>query len=88
MTRPDFLEMARAWLVRAQGHARPANEQSLAAEFERAWELGVANAIEALPSPPETGLDDSEYAGFSIGVDAAETAIRRLTDKPTDSRGN
>jgi hypothetical protein len=103
--RPNFLEMARAWLVRAQGHARPENEKSLAVELERAWELGIANAIEALPraEPHEWGDEgrpgnphgaagnEAVHAwerGFSIGIGEAETAIRKLTDKPTDPRGN
>lgn len=76
-TRPDFATMARAWLVRARGHASPSNEESLAAELERAWELGIANAIEAVDAHP----DDPIMTGV-------QDRIRELTDKPTDPRGN
>ena len=48
MSRPNFVEMAREWLVRATGHARKNEEESLARELERVWELGIANSIEAL----------------------------------------
>lgn len=54
MKKPNFSDLAREWLVRAQGHARPEHEKSLAAEMERVWELGVANAIE-VANGHETG---------------------------------
>lgn len=40
MKAPDFAEMARAWLVRSQGHASPSGEKSLATELEKAFVLG------------------------------------------------
>ena len=81
MVRPDFLEMARAWLVRAQGHSRPESERSLATELESAWELGIANAIEVVAGAPlATPTDD--------GIEALTAAIRQLTDKPVEPRGN
>jgi hypothetical protein len=78
LTRPDFIEMARAWLVRATGHARESTEQSLAAEIERVWELGIANAIEA--------VHDFDADGpIPIRI---EEKLRALLEKPTDPRGN
>jgi hypothetical protein len=43
MSKPDFVTIAREWLVRAQGHARVSDEQSLANELERVFELAVMN---------------------------------------------
>ncbi len=40
MSRPDFKEIAREWLVRAMGHARTSTEESLGAELERVYGLG------------------------------------------------
>ena len=40
MTIPDFETLAREWLVRVQGHSRPANEEALATELKRVFELG------------------------------------------------
>jgi hypothetical protein len=40
MNKPDFAEVARDWLVRAQGHARAPHEQSLAVELEKVFERG------------------------------------------------
>ena len=36
----DFKELARDWLVRAQGHARAPHEDSLAKELQRVFDLG------------------------------------------------
>lgn len=81
MSKPDFIEMAREWLVRATGHARASTEQSLAAELEKLWELGIANAIEAA-APFEEVCQDCETGELVV------EAIRQLTDKPADPRGN
>ncbi len=40
MSKPDFLEMASEWLVRAQGRAQAKDVESLSAEFERVFDLG------------------------------------------------
>lgn len=48
MSRPNFKDLAREWLVRAQGHARPEHEESLAKEIRSAYELGAAHAIEVV----------------------------------------
>lgn len=79
--RPDFLEMARAWLVRAQGHARPEHEKSLASELERLWELGIANAIEAADAVARS-------PGVGQDINDAIDAMTALTEKPPDPRGN
>lgn len=79
--RPDFLEMAREWLVRAQGHARVEHERSLADEFERLWELGIANAIEAA-APFGEVCPECETGELVV------EALRQLTDKPPDPCGN
>jgi hypothetical protein len=42
MTKPDFRDIAREWLVLYKGHASPSHEQSLAAEFEKVFEAGRA----------------------------------------------
>lgn len=39
---PEFEEKAREWLVRAQGHARPPHEQSLAVMLRNVYELGLS----------------------------------------------
>lgn len=48
MSQPDFKNLATEWLVRAQGHSRAPHEASLAEELRRMYELGAADAIEAV----------------------------------------
>lgn len=42
--KPDFFEMAREWLVRVQGHARPEHEKSLSVLLHRAYNEGLTRA--------------------------------------------
>lgn len=46
MSEQNFKDMAREWLVRAQGHARPEHETSLAVELGRAHTLGRIDATQ------------------------------------------
>ncbi len=57
MTAPNFVEMAREWLVLAQGHARAPHEESLAKELERVYELGEPRYRELLEHVLLKGTD-------------------------------
>jgi hypothetical protein len=83
MTRPThswFVERAREWLVRVQGHARDVTEERLADELEKMWALGVAHSIEAvgdvdLLSTPSRIAEDLEEAlrALASGVARGDT---------------
>lgn len=69
MSRPNFEDIARAWLVRAQGHSRPEYEKSLGKELERVWDLGITSAIEAVG-------DDSDHEDRRSPLREAAERIR------------
>lgn len=72
----NFEDMAREWLVRAQGHSRPEHEKSLAKELQRAWELGIANAIEEVRNAAYT--NDGNLIMPPVEGDEVIEALRAL----------
>lgn len=70
----NWIDTAREWLVRVQGHSREPHEKALAKELRRAYELGVAEAIESVARlAPDGG---------PIAAEDAEGAMRRLVAGP------
>ena len=61
---PDFVVMARAWLVRVQGHSRPNDEQRLAEELRKVYELGMLDgAAQACAVDPRTDMLTKMFRG-------------------------
>lgn len=51
MSRPDFTELARQWLVRVMGYPQPSHIASLAKELERVFDLGAQTTKRPEPKP-------------------------------------
>lgn len=62
MSRPNFKDLAREWLVRVQGHSRQPHEDALEKELSSMYELGAAHAIEVVRHEmgPDGALEPSD----------------------------